>query len=779
MKKTLKHRIRIILALTMLLGAGFTVGCSGQPELEDGLYGAYFSLPDAQGWNDEVWLLVENGTISERYHLRSSAFGDISDRRVLGPAGDGTGDVDLLLREAMLSAESGREGFRSIDRGGRFSRESFEPDEKGAVYRFTLSFAGNGAGESIYPEYVRMVGDEETIIDLEGEFGVSPAELQHLLAEALSPEDPSDLYERLSLLGESRDAERLRALIVRTMDLTRVREPSRSVQGEPDPHNREAGVVSSHYLATEAGIEILKAGGNAADAAVAVAAALSVVEPWFSSVLGGGTWALYFDSASGTVHSQDGVGPVASRNTADYYAPRAGANGLHQSVVPGAWGGWMEWLQEFGELPLDRILAPAIRLAEEGFPASPELVRWLNIGIDDIRGRRDTAEVYMSNGTLPVEGDTLYMPDLAASFRRLAEVYVRFAGESGHRGGLAAAADYMYRGPLARAITDFSDAENGPFELSDFTGFYGRIVDPISIDYKGLDVYQNPPNSQGITQLMALNILKDYDFGEFSGPDDPDTIHLLTEAIKLAHIDKYYHVGDPDWVDVPVRELLSGKHARERREQIRPDRALEWPVGNLLPVDPDYTHTSTFQIIDGHGNAASVTTSLGAQFYVIGDTGIHINNRMRMLAIKDGSPNLTIPGKKVRHTSNPYMVLDDGRPYILGGNTGVDTQPQGQTQQFIWVVEFGLSPREAVSRPRFLTRAFPDSQYPWQADNDLGMEAGTPQELRDAMAARGHRVTGNGIWGNANMIVIDRESGNLEIGADPRGGVNSGETLSR
>ncbi|MFW6364283.1 MAG: gamma-glutamyltransferase, partial [Spirochaeta sp.] len=178
--------------------------------------------------------------------------------------------------------------------------------------------------------------------------------------------------------------------------------------------------------------------------------------------------------------------------------------------------------------------------------------------------------------------------------------------------------------------------------------------------------------------------------------------------------------------------------------------------------------------VDDEGNAVSTTTSLGAQFYVVGDTGIHINNRMRMMSVEEGDPNRVEPGKKVRHTSNPYMALQNGVPYILGGNTGVDTQPQVQTQQVIWIVEFGMTPQEAVSHPRFITRAFPNTQHPWTAGNDLGMEDGTPQELIDAMQEKGHQISDQGVWGNGNMIVINPDTGNIDLGADPRG-ENKGE----
>ncbi len=769
------------------------VGCAPEPELSDGRYGAFYAIPDEFGWNDEVTIIVEGGELVDTGHLRRSAFGDvvrngdIDHAMVLDEQTRSAAVHAALLDRVYRASLDGEEGYHRVDRSVVYRQKAFEPDPDGTVLRFSMRLSTqNGVIGVEDPVFHSIDAEQAHELDIFGEIGLTAEELADSIAGVYPVDEMRDLTRQLAELGGGREIDTLRHLIIRTIALTRIKEPEDpaavldSHEAQADAaHNEEAAVVSAHFLATEAGVEVLKAGGNAADAAVAVAAALSVVEPWFSSVLGGGTWAIYYDHEAGAVHSLDGVGPVPAMNTAEFFAPRAGQEGLHQAIVPGAWGGWIEWLKRFGSLPLGLILEPAIRLADEGFPASPELVNWLTIELDEIRERPHTREIYLSNGELPNVDESLRIPTLAETFRRLTDVYERNVGDYGHRGALAAAGDYYYRGPLAERVVDYSDEHDGTFALSDFSGFYGQLVEPIVTTYNGIEVYQNPPNSQGITMLIALNILREFDFSVFPGPDDPDVVHLITEALKLAHIDKYYHVGDPEWVDVPVAELLSTEHARERSEQIRMDSVLTWPVENLLPVDPAHAHTTTFQIVDAEGNAASTTTSLGAQFLVVGDTGIHINNRMRMLTVDEGDPNRVEPGKKVRHTSNPYMALRDGQPFILGGNTGVDTQPQGQVQQFIWTVEFGLSPQEAVSRPRFVTRAFPEAQYPWEAMNDLGMEEGTPQELIDALVERGHVVNSSGIFGNANMIVVDPEDGGVDLGADPRGGVNEGVLLPR
>lgn len=527
-------------------------------------------------------------------------------------------------------------------------------------------------------------------------------------------------------------------------------------------------IVSSQQLATEAGFEILSSGGTAADAAVATAAVLSVVEPWFSSVLGGGTWALYYNTLSGQVFSLDGVGPIGSLATVADYQNRAGTPGIHQANVPGSWDAWMLWLENYGRLDLGQILAPAIRIAEEGYPVSQNMSGWLISLSERILSRPDTTAIYAPGGRLLRTGEMVYQRDMAETFKALAAAYSS-RKESGRSAALQAARDYYYRGPLAEAIVDFSNQFNGYLTLNDFNDFEAQIVSPISINYnEEITVFENPPNSQGIVMLLALNILKGFDFTGLE-PNDPDVVHRQVEAIKLAFTDKYYYIGDPQRVEIPIEQLLSDEYAQSQRERIEADQARQWPITSGLGENSGADHTTTFHIIDREGNAAAVTTSLGAEFLVIGNTGIHINNRMRMVSLEEGDPNQLTPGYKIRHTSNPYMALRNGRPYILGGNTGVDTQPQGQLQQFMSVVEFGLSAQEAVDKPRFVSTAFPAGSYPHGVGNTLQMENGFSSETVQELNLRGHNVVvGSGIFGSANMLVIVGDTQEVQIGAESR-----------
>lgn len=560
---------------------------------------------------------------------------------------------------------------------------------------------------------------------------------------------------------------------------TSVEPSSTSPQPEREPHVE--AIVSSNSRATDAGARILTEGGSAADAAVAVAAVLTVVEPFYSSVLGGDTWALYYDAGSQDVTSLNGVGPVGSKATLENYAARAGEFGMHQAILPGAWDGWMLWLRDHGKLPLRQVLAPAIEVARAGYPVSTEMTYWLTLQEQNIRNSPKLSELYLRDGGLVATGQTVTQPDLANTLEALATAYDDGAATAdeaapSHAAGIQAARDYFYRGPLAEAIVEYSDQFGGYFTLEDFADYEAELVEPISIDWgEGLQVLQNPPNSQGIAMLQALNILKTEDWTGRS-PSDPEVIHRQVEAVKLAYADRFAYVGDPERAEVPVEELLSDEYAAVQRTRIDMDTAAAWPIEPGLDRQP--TDTTTFHVTDSEGNAAAVTTSLGGQFLVVGETGIHINERMKFMSLDPDNVNVVAPGATVRHTSNPYMVLRDGRPYLLGGNTGVDTQPQAQLQQFMNVVAFGLTPQEAVAQPRFVSTAFPASIFPYPADNILHVETSFPAATIADLRARGHNIAvGIGIFGTANMIALSEDGTVAQIGAEPRNETASGIVL--
>ncbi len=548
--------------------------------------------------------------------------------------------------------------------------------------------------------------------------------------------------------------------------------PVVSVEAGPNAVVAEGdyAIATRDVLATEVGEQFLAEGANAADAAFAVAAAISVSEPQFSHFLGGETWALYYDSAADEVFALDGVGPAGSEVDLEFFRdPELNTDyGAHRVIVPGTWDGWMLWLKEFGERDLDELMQPAIDLAERGVPVTRSMRGFLIQERENIRTAPDTEAVFFTeDGEVPSEGDTLLQSDLAATMRELRDAYLSEAEHSDRLAGLQAARDYYYRGPIAERLVEFLGSNGGFVTLDDFAEFEAEMRSPIQTEYRNLTVYQSPPNSQGISMLIALNILEGFDFSGL-GPQDAESIHRIVEATKLGKIDVYHYVGDPDRVFIPVSTLLSDDYAEAQRARIRDDEVIEWPADGGIGVMRE-RNTTTYALRDRYGNAAAVTTSTGAQFFVGGETGILLNQRMANMEIAPGNPNLIEPGKKVRHTVNPYMVMKNGRPYFWGGNTGYDTQPQGQIQQFMQIVEFGMTPQEAVAHPRFITHAFPASTYPYDASNELFLERGFPGSTARELEERGHRIGRAAIIGNANIIMADPETNELRYGADPRG----------
>ena len=523
-------------------------------------------------------------------------------------------------------------------------------------------------------------------------------------------------------------------------------------------------VVANHYLASEAGLRILQKGGTAADAAVATAAVLGVVEPWFSNILGGGTWALYYEKKTGSVKALDGVGPAPTHATAEFFRnPDLSAYGMHQANVPGAWDGWIQLLKEYGRLSLKDILAPAIELAENGVPVSPDFAEWNERLKVEIASMPDTAAIYLKDGKPYKAGDIIYQKDMAKTYRELAEVEQKNLGK-GRKAALQAASDHYYRGPIAGKIMDFSKKQGGLFELKDFEGFHAEFVTPLKVTYRGYEVYACPPNSQGITQVLALNILEGYDLKKMKR-NDPETIHLLSEAQKLAFADRFQYIGDPKFVKIPLDRLLSKEYAAEQRKRIDMSKAIEWPIPG--GIDLRELGTTTFHVTDAEGNAMAVTTSQGSNFLVVPGTGINMNNRMPMFNTDEGNPNLVMPGKKVRHTSNPSMALKDGKVFMLWGATGNDRQPQTQLWGLLNIVEWGMSPQESVDAGRVIINTFPLARHPHPVPNTLEMEPRKfPAQVVEALKAKGHKAVTRGTFGTMNMIMIDPRTGLMTGGAE-------------
>ena len=546
--------------------------------------------------------------------------------------------------------------------------------------------------------------------------------------------------------------------------------PTPTATEEPPAPHVEA-VITVDPAATEAAMDVLADGGTAADAAVTAAAVLSVVEPHYSNVIGAETSALWFDADDGEVRSLDAVGTVGSQyDRAEYVTRGAASAGLYQSLVPGAWAGHILLLEEEGVLGLDRLLQPAIDLATDGFEASADLAAQAARYAGGASLNAPAAAVYAPGGRPVRAGETVTQPDFAAT---LTDVVAAYEQAGDRDAGLQAARDLVYEGALADELVAAIQADGGYVTGEDMAGFEAELVEPISIEYDDLTVHQTPPNTQGLTMLTALNTLRTADLS--GGRADPDTWQLVIEALKLALADREAFVGDPAVNDVPVDELLDPAYGESQLGRIDLGSSMQWPISDGL------NNTTTFQVVDAEGNAVAVTTSTGFQLTAAADTGVMIGSRMRYMEANDAdSPNFIRPGVKVRYTGNPWMATDADGLRLLGGNIGGDTQAQVQTQHFLNIVEFGMTPAEAVAAPRFVSQAQPNSVAPHRVPNTVRIEDGTPGAVISGLRSRGQnleQLSGRGPFGTGSVIGIAPDGRSVELGTDPRaGGTSTGDS---
>lgn len=527
-------------------------------------------------------------------------------------------------------------------------------------------------------------------------------------------------------------------------------------------------VVATHPLAAQVGARVLASGRTAAEAGVAAAAAIGVVEPWFSGLLGGSAWVLYYSAKEKKVAAIDAAGVAPLRATPEFFTAKGGLpnDGILSAAVPGSLAGWLLLLERYGGRSFGELVAPSVELAENGFPVSSEFVKNSRSAAEFIQKYVDSARLFLKDGRPYRPGEILIQANLAKTFKDLQAAEQRMA-PGGRVAGLRAVHETFYRGPTARALVAFSEREGGLLTEEDFACYRAEWAEPIKVSYRGYEVYECPPNSQGIVLLQALQILEGYDFPAW-GPMHPETIHVAVEAMKLAMADREHFIGDPKMVSVPVVSLLSRAHVEAQRKRIDHGRALAWPLPKVAL--PSSGHTTVIVAADREGNLLSVTTSLGNHWLVAGETGIVLNNRLRMFHLDEGHPNRIAPGKRVRFTANPALLLKDGRPFLAIASPGVDVQPQAQLQGILNVIDFGMTIQEAVAAPRWVSAAFPDTaRFPHRARNTLMVESSFPPRLQDALRARGHQVEPlQGYSGNLLGILVDPESRTYLGGADPR-----------
>jgi gamma-glutamyltranspeptidase / glutathione hydrolase len=519
--------------------------------------------------------------------------------------------------------------------------------------------------------------------------------------------------------------------------------------------SRRGMVAASQPLAVAAGLEILAQGGNAADAAVATAAALNVTEPT-STGIGGDCFALFYDAARRSVSALNGSG----RAPADLSLARLQREGFGEALppfhpytitVPGACAAWCDLLERFGRLPLSRVLAPAILLAEAGFPVAPLTARsWRRGAESQLSSALNGLELTL-NGHAPVAGEIFRNLGLARTLRRVAE-----DGKSA-----------FYQGEIAAAIVNTIQAAGGCMRHEDLAKHTSTWDQPISTTYRGVRIWECPPNGQGLAALLALNLLEGYDLASLE-PLSAERLHLEIEAMRLAFADTGWYVADPLFNPAPVNSLLSKEYANERRKLIRPHKAsLDQKRG--APVSS--SDTVYFSVVDDDGNACSFINSNYMGFgtgIVPAGWGFSLQNRGHNFSLDPQHPNALAPGKRPYHTIIPALATeqDSGELYASFGVMGGFMQPQGHMQVVIGLVDDGLDPQAVLDRPRFCIED-------GHSGGRVALEHGIPFKQQARLAEMGHStvpVSGvnRALFGRGQIILRDSQSGALWGGSDPR-----------
>jgi gamma-glutamyltranspeptidase / glutathione hydrolase len=516
-------------------------------------------------------------------------------------------------------------------------------------------------------------------------------------------------------------------------------------------------IATSQPLATAAGLRVLQNGGNAIDAAVTAAAVLAVVEPTMNSV-GGDLFSIVYDARTKRVHGLNASGRAPAAATLQEFQKRKldriPLRGELSVSVPGVVDGWNELLSKYGTITLAQALEPAIRYAREGFAVS-EIIAWDWVEVEDVLARDPrAAAIFLPDGKAPRTGDVFKNPALASSLELIA------------KGGR----DVFYKGAIAKAIADDMQRRGGLIRAEDLAAHHADWVDPVSTTYRGYQVMELPPNTQGLVPLEMLNILEGYDLRAL-GHNTAAYLHLLVEAKRVAFADRDAWIGDPaSTPKAAVDRMLSKDYAAQRRREINMDAA----AGDVKPMTLDgrssadggehpkgMGDTVYLTAADSQGNVISLIQSIFELFgsgLVAGDTGIVLQNRGSLFSLTPGHPNQLAPGKRPFHTLIPAMVLKDGQPFLSFGVMGGDMQAQGHVQVLLNLIDFGMSIQEAGEAARFR-----------HSPAGIALESAIAADARFGLTARGHQLTETpGVFGGFQGILIDPKTHVLMAGSDPR-----------
>ncbi len=524
--------------------------------------------------------------------------------------------------------------------------------------------------------------------------------------------------------------------------------------------------ATSHPLATQVALDILKRGGSAVDAAIAANAALALMEPT-SCGLGGDLFAIVWSAADGRLHGLNASGRAPAALTIERLA-QAGISGRlpdygpHTVTVPGCVDGWAELHARFGRLPPAELLAPAIAYAREGFPVTEVIAHYWQRAEDRYPDRPRFAAVFLPGGRAPRAGELFRNPDLAAALEAVA----------------AGGRDAFYRGDLARRIAACVQEAGGWLSEEDLAAHASEWVEPIGVSYRGHQVWELPPNGQGAAVLQMLNLLEPFDLGKL-GHNSADHLHLLAEVKKIVYADRAVFYADPAFADLPLKRLLSKEYARQRLVLLDVGRAaLAVPPGDLpapprAPGPPQDGDTIYLTVVDGERNAVSLIQSNYAGFgsgLVPERAGFGLQNRGNLFSLDPAHANALAPGKRPFHTIIPAMVTRDGRPVFSFGVMGGDMQPQGHVQVLCNLLDFGLNVQEAGDAPRLRHTGSSEPTGEQMADGGLlHAESGIAREVVAELQRRGHRFGPASVhFGGYQGIWIDWERGVLLGGSESR-----------
>jgi gamma-glutamyltranspeptidase len=516
-------------------------------------------------------------------------------------------------------------------------------------------------------------------------------------------------------------------------------------------------VTCPHKSASQAGADVLRAGGSAVDAAIAASAALAVLYPHMTG-LGGDAFWLIHDAQTGHVKYLDGGGRAAASANPVWFSERGHAEVPFRGVLPatlttpGAVASWVEAHRVFGRLPLRRCLDAAIAFAGDGFAVTERLAGWIAATAPELAPHAETAAIFLPGGAAPAAGATLRNPDLARTLAALAD--------AGHDG--------FYAGDVGRELARFSQASGGFFDAADLAAQDARWGEPLQGSYRDVTIYETPAPTQGFAVLEMLNLLEPYELHRLPG-QSADVAHLMVQAKQIAYHDRDQHLADPRFVDVPMARLISKPYAAQRSMLMDPVRALPWdrvPSYGSLRGD-----TVFIAAVDAQGNAAALINSLYGVFgscVVAGNTGVVLQNRAAYFSLDPAHPNCVAPGKTPLHTLIASLAFRGDKLWGVVGCMGADGQPQIHAQTYVAMIDHGMDIQQAVQAPRWLSGRFGLGE----ARDTLHIEARFPAATIDELVRRGHPVNRWGDWnelaGHAHGITIDPVSGERLGGSDPR-----------